>query len=148
MTDAGRYLDDTAIICDAIRELRRQAINGVAPTRTVYTANRHPDAPCGTTIVDGLGIEWDRFASRAGLEFHGGRGRQYGDPMARELPRWLTEELKYDRVCECGAPATLVGRFVSVTATGSQIGNAFLLCAECAGLVDAGVRVEGIGEGI
>jgi hypothetical protein len=63
-------------------------------------------------------------------------------PTWLTLPPYILEGITHERTCDCGRRAVWLGRFESVTATGSRIGNAMLLCEECAADVDAGVKLE------
>lgn len=79
---------------------------------------------------------------RAGEEFAGNHVRH-----ADALPDYASKALRGDAPippCECGQPATHLGRCTILGPHGGELSGGLFLCAACAKLVDKGVRVEAL----
>jgi hypothetical protein len=75
-----------------------------------------------------------------------GAREQVDDSRVTEdsLPAYVHKALAHHHIlaCECGAPAVYLGRCVLLSPRGCEVSGGMFLCAECARLVDGGVRVE------
>ena len=138
-------LDDADMVRMVVSELRRLAVNGLAPTVQQYSIERDPGTPSHTAVIRRTGLSWTALARKAGLTRNNGRTRGMHD-LFRVLPGYIAEEIKHECLCECGEHAIAIGWFVNLTGSDSTVSNAMLLCAKCAEGVDGNVRVELLGK--